>query len=187
MEIFNKILERSKLNKELIGIWKYNDEESFWCGHVVDYNDKLVKIQHYTKYGKKDGLIIAQISSIQSVDFDDDYAKAMQVIIDYSAEIEKEVNFDLEISDDENWDFEMIKKLEGNFDIVSSFEMNNSDYYSGFIVEASESDFILRCIGKNGEDEGLVVYKIADVTGFKINDIENRKRNLLFKWRKAGL
>ena len=90
MEIFNKILERSKLNKELLGLWKYNDDDGFWCGYVIDYNETLVKIQHYTKFGKPDGIIIAQIANIQSVDFDDEYAKAMQIVIDYSKEIEKE-------------------------------------------------------------------------------------------------
>jgi hypothetical protein len=49
MEIFNKILERSKHNKELLGLWKYNDDDGFWCGYVIDYNETLVKIQHYTK------------------------------------------------------------------------------------------------------------------------------------------
>jgi hypothetical protein len=54
-------------------------------------------------------------------------------------------------------------------------------------VEVSETDFILNCVGKLGEDEGTVVYKIEDVTGFKINDIDNRRRAMLYKWRKASL
>ncbi len=187
MEIFNKILERSKLNKELIGLWKYNEEDSFWCGHVIEYNKTLLRIQHYTKYGKPDGIIIAQLANIKSIDFDDDYAKAMQVVIDYADEIEKETNFNIALSENDNWDFEIIKKLEGNFDILSSIEISNSDYYSGFITEVTETDFILRCVGKMGEDEGSVIYKIEDITGFKINDIDNRKRCLLYKWRKAKL
>lgn len=187
MEIFNKIFERSKLNKELLGLWKYNDDESFWCGYVLDYNETLVKIQHFTKFGKPDGIIISQLANIKSVDFDDEYAKAMQIVIDYSKEIEKEEKINLDTLESENWDFDIIKKLEGNFNIVSSIEMNNSDYFSGFITEVSETDFVLRCVGKLGEDEGLVIFKIEDVTGFRINDIDNRKRCLLYKWRKASL
>lgn len=187
MSILNQLLERSKLNKELLGLWKYNDDEAFWCGYVIDYNETLINIQHFTNYGKPDGKIITQIGNIQSVDFDDEYAKAMQIVIDYSKEIEKEENFDFVLPQNENWDFEIIKSLEGNFNIVSSIEISNSDYYSGFIVEVSESDFVLRCVGKMGEDEGLVLYKIEDVTGFRINDIDNRKRCLLYKWRKASL
>ena len=185
MSIFNQILERSKLNKELIGLWKYRDDSKFWCGFILDYNETLVKIQHFTNYGKPDGQIIALISNIQSVDFNDDYAKAMQVVIDYSTELEKEEKIDIAISDDNHWDYEVLKQMEGNLDIITSVEINNSDYYSGFIIEVSETDFILKCIGKLGQDEGLVAYKIEDVTGFRINDIDNRKRSMLHKWRKT--
>ncbi|MDP2161748.1 MAG: hypothetical protein Q8K02_14790 [Flavobacterium sp.] len=187
METFNKIFERSKINKELLCFWKYNDNDGFWCGYVIDYNETLVKIQHYTKFGKPDGIIIAQIANIKSVDFDDDYTKAMQIVIDYSKELEKEDKINLNFSENEDWDFEIIKKLEGNFEIVSSVELNNSDYITGFIVEVTETDFVLRCVGKIGEDLGLVIYKLEDITGFRINDIDNRKRCLLYKWRKASL
>ena len=187
MSIFNKILERSKLNKELIGLWKYNDEDGFWCGYVIDYNENLVTIQHYTKFGKKDGIIIAQISDIQSVDFNDEYAKAMQCVIDYSYELEKEDETKIRITESEDWQFELLKQMEGNLDKITSLEINSTNYFSGFILEVSEYDFILHCIGKLGEDEGTVIYKIEDITGFRINDIDNRKRTMLYKWRKASL
>lgn len=187
MSIFNQVLERSKLNKELIGVWKYRDDDKFWCGYVIDFNETLIKIQHYTIFGKPDGQIIAQISAIQNVDFNDDYAKAMQVVIDYSKELEKEEKINIAISDNDNWDYEIIKQMEGNLDVITSIEINNSDYFSGFVIEVSESDFILNCVGKLGQDEGPVVYKIEDVTGFRINDIDNRKRAMLYKWRKSSL
>jgi hypothetical protein len=186
MSIFNQILEKSKANKELIGLWKYNDEESFWCGYVVDYNETLVKIQHFTRFGKPDGIIIAQIASIKSLDFNDDYAKAMQVVIDYSSELEKEGKINIAISENDNWDFSLLKQMEGNFDIITSVEINGSDYFSGFIIQVSEMDFVINCVGKLGQDEGTVIYKIDDVTGFRINDIDNRKRAMLYKWRKAS-
>jgi hypothetical protein len=187
MSIINKILERSRLNKELIGLWKYNDEDGFWCGYVIDYNESLVTIQHYTKYGKKDGIIIAQISDIQSLDFNDEYSNAMQYVIDYSNELEKEDETNITITEGEDWQFELLKQLEGNLDKITRLEINGSNYFSGFIQEVSEYDFILQCIGKLGEDEGTVIYKIEDITGFRINDIDNRKRAMLYKWRKASL
>ena len=187
MSILNKILERSKLNKELIGLWKYNDEDGFWCGYIINYNENLVTIQHYTKYGKKDGIIISQISDIQSVDFNDDYAKAMQCVIDYSTELEKEDETNIILTESEDWQFELLKQMEGNLDKITSLEINGNNYFSGFILEVSEYDFILQCVGKLGEDEGTVIYRNEDITGFKINDIENRKRTMLYKWRKASL
>jgi len=185
MSIFNRILERSKSNRELIGIWKYDDNDGFWCGIVLDFNETLVKIQHYTKYGKPDGIIICQISKILNVDFDDDYAKAIQVVINRSEELEKEVEFEISLSNDDDWEYQMIKQLEGNSEVLVSIEINDSDEYAGFIVEVCETDFILNCVGKLGEDEGKVVYKFEDVSGLKLNDLDNRKRAMLYKWRKT--
>jgi len=43
------------------------------------------------------------------------------------------------------------------------------------------------CVGKMGEDLGISILKIEDITSIQIDDIDNRKRNLLYKWRKASL
>lgn len=185
MSIFNEIFEKSKENKELIAIRKYNDEDSFWCGYVVDYNDTLLKIQHFTSYGKLDGLLIFQIDEIKHLDFNDDYCKSMQVVIDYSNELEKEESIDLPLPNSEDWNFQILKKMESNHDIITSFQINNSDYYTGFILTVSDTQFIIQCIGKIGENDGTSIFKIEDVTGFHINDIDNRKRALLYKWRTA--
>jgi hypothetical protein len=180
------ILKKSKENKEIIGIWKYNDDDGFWAGYVKDYNEELITIQHFTKYGKSDGIIVERIENIKSVDFDDDYAKAMQCLIDYSSELDKDEHFEIELNDNEEWQIGILKQLEGT-DRIARLEINGSDYYSGFITKLSESDLILHCVGKMGEDEGTVFYRIEDVTAVRVNDIENRKRVMLFNWRKASL
>ena len=118
--ILFEILKKSKENKEIIGIWKYNDkDDGFWAGYVKDYNEELVTIQHFTKYGKSDGIIIERIENIISVDFDDDYSKAMQCLIDYSSELDKEEHFEIELNDYEEWQLEILKQLEGTDRIVS--------------------------------------------------------------------
>ncbi|HAI36785.1 MAG TPA: hypothetical protein DCM40_00900 [Maribacter sp.] len=184
--ILFEILKKSKENKEIIGIWKYNDDDGFWAGYVKDYNEELVTIQHFTKYGKSDGIIVERIENIKSVDFDDDYAKAMQCLIDYSSELDKDNPFEIELNDNEEWQIGILKQLEGT-DRIARLEINGSDYFSGFIKRLSESDLIIHCVGKMGEDEGTVFYRIEDVTAVRVNDIENRKRVMLFNWRKASL
>ena len=181
------ILQKSKENKQIISIWKYSDDEGFWAGYIKDFNDELVVIQHYTKYGKSDGIIIEKIEEIQSIDFDDDYAKTLKYIIENSSLIDKEDEFEIKLSDNENWQEEVLKQVEGKKEIIVSVEINGSDSYSGFIVIVSESDFIINCVGKFGEDEGKVIYKIEDVTSVRVNNIEDRKRRLLYNWRKASL
>ncbi|MCR5862822.1 hypothetical protein LRS05_12085 [Flavobacterium sp. J372] len=137
--IFQQIFERSKNNQELISIVRYRDDNTFWCGYILDYNDLIIKLQHFTKYGKKDGIIVAKLSDIERVDFNDDYTKAMQVVIDYSLELEKENNSELDLSDDDHWDFTILKQLEGSKNEICSIEINGSTYYTGYVLEVSEN------------------------------------------------
>lgn len=184
--LLTDILEKSKENKEIIGIWKYNDEDGFWAGYIKDYNEELVTIQHFTKYGKSDGIIIERIENIKSIDFDDDYTKAMQYLVDCSREIDKDESFEIDLNNNEDWQFGILNQIVG-IDRVASLEINGLDYFSGFVTKLSNSDIILHCVGKMGEDEGTVIYRIEDITAIRVNDIENRKRLILFKWRKASL
>ena len=182
MNLIDKILKSSKLNKKFLSFWVYSDEETFWFGQVIDYNKENIIIQHYTRYGKKDGIIIIKKSDIISIDINDDYSKAMTYIIENSIEISDENNFNLSFNFKENWQFELLKQIEGNYDFISSIEINNS-YYSGFVEEVDKENFTFNLIGKSGEDEGLTMFKVEDITHFKINDIDNRKRLLLYNWR----
>ena len=183
MNLIDKILKSSKLNKKFLSFWVYSDEETFWFGQVIDYNKENIIIQHYTRYGKKDGIIIIKKSDIISIDINDDYSKAMTYIIENSIEISDENNFNLSFNFKENWQFELLKQIEGNYDFISSIEINNS-YYSGFVEEVDKENFTFNLIGKSGEDEGLTMFKVEDITHFKFNDIDNRKRLLLYNWRK---
>jgi hypothetical protein len=187
MSILNQILQRSKESKELIGLWRYNEDDNFWCGHVLDFNDTIVKIQNYTSFGKPDGVIIAMIENIRSVDFDDDHCNAMQVVIDYASELEKEDKIVIPIKETENWEYAILKQQEADFDVITSVELNNGDIMSGFILSVTENDFIIKCIGSIGNDQGSSIFKIEDITGFRINDIDNRKRALLYNWRNSKI
>lgn len=179
-------LNKSKKNKEIIGIWQYNDSDGFIAGYVLDVNSTFFTFQHLTKYGKLDGIVFDKIESIQSVDFNDEYSKALQYVFDNSEKLEIEENFEIKLSEKEEWQSDTIKQFEGE-NIVISLEISGDEFYTGFVKKVSETDFILHCIGKMGEDEGTVIYKIEDITALKINDLDNRKRKMLFKWRKASL
>jgi hypothetical protein len=80
----------------------------------------------------------------------------------------------------------MLQQLEGNKDVLVSVEINNDHYYTGFLLMVSETDFVMNSIGKMGEDEDKVIYRIEDVTAIRLNDMDDRKRKLLYDWRKNG-
>lgn len=179
------ILERSKTTKEIICIWNYSDSEGFWSGYVEDYSDELIFLRHFTKYGKSDGIIMQRLVDIKTIDFDDDYSKAMQCIIDYSAELDKEQHLELPVPSTELWQFSLLKHFENDMDNLIKIEINGNDHYSGFVGRVTEHDFIFHCVGTLGEAEAKAFYRIEDVTMIRHSDIENRKRLMLYRWRKS--
>lgn len=183
--LFTEIFERSKSDEELIGIWKYDDDTCFLCGYVVNFDETLVALKHFNKFGKPDGVVVEQIENIASIDIDDDYLISLQYIINNSKKLDKEAEIEINFSGGEMWQFKILQENSQRKDRVVSVEINGEDYFCGFIVKVTVSDFMLKCIGKLGEDEGSVIYKIEDVTSLRINDMDSRKRLMLYNWKNS--
>lgn len=181
------LLEKSKTTKELLSFTKYGEDESFWFGYVVEYSEEFVAIQHYTRFGKSDGIIIHPLIGFQRIDFNDDYSKAMQCVIDYSDEIYKANKIPIEFGLGESFHLNILQQFLGKTDSIISVQINNDQFSSGYIQEVTENDFSMICVGKAGEDLGISILKIEDISSIQIDDIDNRRRNLLYKWRKASL
>lgn len=183
--LFSEIFERSMGNKELIGIWKYDDENSFLCGYVINYDETLVALKHYTKFGKPDGVVIEQIANIVNIDINDDYLISLQYIINNAKKLDKENEVDIDFTGGEMWQFKILQENAERKDRVVSVEINGEDSFCGFIQKVTVDDFMLKCIGKLGEDEGSVIYRVEDVTSITINDMDCRKRFLLYNWKNS--
>ncbi len=181
MSILAQIYEKSKQNKELISIWEYGDE-SFWCGYILDYNDTLIQLKHYTKYGLDDGIAIIQAGNVQSVDMEDDYSRALQYMVDLKSP--HAGGKGLRLPDDEDWQTGILKQIEGSGKIVS-FEISGSDYFNGFVLHVGESEFVSKLVGRLGEEEGSVVYRNEDITAFRFEDLDLEKRESLYHWKKS--
>lgn len=185
MSILLDQLEKSKTAKELLCFVKYGEEDTFWCGYVVDYSEKHVAIQHFTRYGKKDGVILHALDGFQRVDYNDDYCKAMQCVIDYSDQLYQSQEFEVHFGFSEHFYLNILQQFAGNRDVVISVEISDNEESAGYIVAVNEHDFAMHCVGKMGEDLGISIFKTEDVTHVHVDDVDNRKRNMLFKWRKA--
>lgn len=183
--LFSEIFERSKGDKELIGIWKYDDDTSFLCGYVINYDETLVALKHYNKYGKPDGVVVEQIANIVSIDINDDFLISLQYIINNAKKLDKENEIEVEFSGSELWQFKILEENSDRKDRVVSVEINGEDFFCGFIGKVTVTDFMLKCIGKLGEDEGSVIYKVEDVTALRINDLDSRKRLMLYNWKNS--
>ena len=185
--ILNSILLRSQGNKEIISIWQYDSDKGSIVGYVTEISEDYVGIKKFTSFGKQDGIIFIRIANIKNIDFNDDYTKVMECLIEYSDIIDKSNDFSISLNNSENWQYEAIFQLQKAKNQIVSFEINGTEFFTGFIKEISEQDFILICVGKNGEDQGKSIFKIEDITEVRVNDIDDRRRLLLYNWRKTSL
>jgi hypothetical protein len=181
--MLKEVLKNAKDNNRFIGIWVYGDSDGFWSGYVQDFNDEFVIIKHFTKFGKYDGIIIEKIENIESIDFEDDYSEGMEYIIANNQLLEKEEETEVVIIDFEQWQYNVLLPLLNDMSKVVKIQISKDNYYNGFVKEISKDFLILKVIGSNGEDNGNTIYKIDDITSIRINDIESRKRLMLYNWK----
>ena len=181
------ILQKSKTSKEIITIWQYDGDKSSFVGYVTEISEEHLILKHYTPFGKCDGLIVIRISNIKTIDYNDDYTKVMECVIQYASIFDKPSEFQFAIGFSNNWQLDALQKLVASKNQVASVEINGADYYTGFVTDLSQDDFVMNCIGKNGEDHGTAIFRVEDITEIRVNDLDNRRRLLLYNWRKAIL
>jgi hypothetical protein len=185
--ILQTILQKSKDNKEIISIWQYNSDKGSIVGYVTEISEDYIGFMLFTRFGKQDGVLFIKLANIKNIDFNDDYTKVMECLIQYADIIDKPTDFNINLNHSDYWQYNAVVQLYKAKDQMVSFEINGGDFFTGFIKEISEEDFILNCVAKNGEDLGTSLFKIEDITEVRVNDIDDRRRLLLYKWRKASL
>lgn len=180
--MIEEIFKKSKAEQELIGITLYGESE-FWCGIVEDYNDEFLQLRHFTKYGVLDGVAVEKISQIERIDIQDEYLKAMKIVIERREELEKgsiKTRVFEELNED-NWQFVCLKPYENDIDVLASIQINDDSFYQGYVVQINDEHLKFEIIGNSGESEGICLFKIEDISSVKINDLECRRKIMLNK------
>ncbi len=184
--ILDKLLSHSKKTKTVIGVRKYNDGDDFYVGYIVDFNDTLIVLQHISKFGLEDGLLVEKIENIESFETEDDYVKSYQLLFKNANKIGRQTVKNIKLSKDENWQYELLKSKFDKGKIVT-IELNNDDSLThGFILDFDERHFHFKPISNLGVDEGENVYKLSDITSLTVDKIESRKRAALYEMRKKA-
>jgi len=181
---FDKILQLSKETKTIIAIFQDPSGSDFWAGYILDYNEEYFVLQHISKFGKPDGILIEPIYKIRRID-KDDYCKCLQYIMKNNHELDEEKEIKLDIPKEENWMYHTLKALEGETEFIVRISIGTDSRFAGFVKEVAEDDFVLKCIGHDGQDEGKLYFAIDDVNSFRINDIEARRRLMLYHYRQS--
>ncbi|QTV04981.1 hypothetical protein [Faecalibacter bovis] len=181
---FSTLLQQSKVEQSIIAIFQDPAASDFRAGYIVDVNDEFFVMQHISKFGKKDGLIIEPIYKIRRID-KDDYCKCLQYVFENNADLDLQNEVVLNIPKEENWIFHTLNEIKGEQDYIVRISINNETQFSGFVNDVTDEDFSLRCIGADGQDEGNLYFMIDDVTSFRINDIEARRRLMIYNYRQS--
>lgn len=183
-KILEKILSHSKKTKTIIGVRKYNDGDDLYVGYIVDYNETLIVLQHITKFGLEDGLMVEKIDNIESFETEDDYVKSYQILVKNANKIKKQTVKTIKLNEGENWQYELLKAKFDKGKIVT-VELNNDDLVAhGFIVDFDETFLYFNPIDKLGNDDGKNVYKLSDISGLTIDRLESRKRQAFYDLKK---
>lgn len=81
MSLLQSQIKIAKEQRKLMSFVEYGSDTNFFCGYVLDFTSEMITIKHITKFGKDDGLIVQPLSAFVRIDFDDDYALAMEHIV----------------------------------------------------------------------------------------------------------
>ncbi|MGV0828415.1 hypothetical protein ACTS9D_17125 [Empedobacter brevis] len=181
---FYKILQHSKENQSIIAIYNDPEGDNFWAGYILDFNDEFFTMQHISKYGKKDGILIEPYFRISRIDVDD-YCKCLNYLKERHTDLDEENLVTFNVTSEENWINQILNELNNQTEYVSRIQFNNNSRFSGFIRNLTENDFELKCIGSEGTDEGFLYFQIDDISSIRVNDLEARRRLFLYNYRRS--
>ena len=135
---FYNILQYSKDTKSIIAIFQDPSAHDFLAGYVLDFNEEFFTLQHISKFGKLDGILIEPIYKIRRID-QDDYCKCLQYVMKHAEELDRETMINLDIPGEENWMYHTLKALEGETEctFAPKTKQNESNYETNDFNDAS--------------------------------------------------
>jgi hypothetical protein len=181
--ILNNILEHSKANKQLIGFRKYHDGGDIYVGYVIDYNDVFIQLQHITKYGDEDGILLLKIDDMESFEAEEDYYKFHQYLISNGNKIKPQEVRSFPIPETEDWQYEALIHLSEFKTIITISLRTDDSIINGYILDFDEVYLNFQTVGNLGEDTGFAIYRLADIASVGIGRMEARKRETFYEWR----
>ncbi|MBC7426401.1 MAG: hypothetical protein H7321_07685 [Bacteroidia bacterium] len=173
------LLQKSKETKNLIGFNFYGSENGFYCGYILDYNETFVIIQHYSKFGVNDGILVHKISDIQYFEKETGYLKGIQYFINNQNEINSQTFLMNKNSEHLESFSNLFESFIGNKDYLIKFELTSDEIYFGFIEWCDEDNFSVITIDVEGLIDGKAIFKLEDLKLYWIDDQECRKRKIL--------
>lgn len=179
------IFKKSKDTKEIIGFNFYGTDKGFYCGYVLKYTDDFVIIQHFTKFGERDGILVHKVSDIQYLDIETDYLKGLKYLIDHRSNFLPQTFSPKSVSEPLDEFNSLFQFLIGNKDYLVKFQLTDDDIYFGFVEWCDDNNFSIINIDVDGIKQGKAVFKFEDLKLYWLDDLECRKRKMLYEQKTA--
>jgi hypothetical protein len=176
------LLQRSMAHKTLVGFHEYNSE-SYYCGYVINHTEDFVMIQHYSKFGVKDGILVRHLTDFKIFESESEYLKGLQTLIDHQEMIVKQKVNPSKIEDFNQHFTNLFEQYVGNKEVMIKFETNDGEIYFGYLEWCDEESFSILEIDSDGLLTGRSLFRIEDLKMYFIDDLNCRKRNILYKAR----
>ena len=175
------LLEKSEETKSLIGLNFYGSGNGFYCGYVLQYNDEFIIIQHYSKFGVNDGIIVHKIADIQYFESDTVYLKGIKLLIENQDIIQRQTYSPIPNKNIIESFAHLFESFLGNKDFLLKFELTDDEIYFGFIEWCDENCFSTILVDNDGLVIGKSIFKFDDLKVYWIDDLECRKRYFFYK------
>ena len=179
------ILKESRKNKTLVGLNYYGNDSGFFCGYVIEFNADFVVLQHYSKFGMPDGILVHKLADIKYFEKDTEYLRGIKLLIKHQELIHKQTFSLANKKGSIESLFFMLESLIGDKDYLVKFELYDGEIHFGFVEWCDEESLSIIKVDPDGLT-GKALFKLEDVKLYWVDDLECRKRKVVYKARNAS-
>lgn len=187
MELYllKQILDQSITSRKLYLFHTYGRDSKDYCGYVQSFSNDIIQIQHYTKYGERDGIIELPFDNIRTIAVDGDYIQSVQYLIDNQKDFQQmESSYDFRVPAGTEGPLSILNECVNNRNIILTLE-TDAESYIGFVdAIISTSYFVFTEIYNAASQFETAVHRVEDIKFICINDKNSRKNWFIYKWYK---
>ena len=151
--------------KKLVSLYcDPENSQTHYTGYIEGINDCEIVISHISKNGFYDGYILRKTEDIYRIDYSGDYDKRIEDL--YKAKGQRH-EIPLEKKNEESLFFFVLRFAKECGYVVSL--IFNDDHRSGTIKHYTEDAVCLNALNDNGEQDGVVIVKTANILVVEID------------------
>jgi len=173
------VLKKAFEEKTLIGMRTNREEwDETIIGFITELDELSLTISEVDKYGFDIGQTQIEIDDIIHIDVDDPYQRRLSYIINNRFVFDRSKTKTLWRKGEAL--LSCIHPLIEEKKIVTLY-LEEDEYITGIILEYERPYIMVRCIGRDGREDGVSYYPIDNLTGARYDGLEEQKIKLLYE------